>query len=216
MLKKLCLALLLVLSCMSSQAQGTNIYGMMSPKLKQFLATHPRASKILSDALSEAFTNRTVRLYYFYTGDESLPRAVHNSLIGPSVVIWIREDQEPSDQFFCLLFETLNSEGDRRFGQLMEEAHSGKISRTEFAREMTRQEFQAAKRMKKLLPDCKFSKTEIAKSSSYSAAMKCPEDFKAYLDYSAGTVRFFERAYDTYRETQQRPNTALEPTPTAP
>jgi len=188
----------------------------MSPQLSRFLAAHPGASNSLFDALSEAFSNRTVQLYYFYTVDESVPRAVHYYLNESSVVIGIREDQEPSDQCFLLIYEILNSEGEKRFNQLMEEAHSGKISRTDFAKEMTRQEFQAAKRIKKLLPDFKLSKTEVAKSNYYQAAVECPETFDAFLNYQMRTVKYYEREYDSWHETQQRPNNALEPTATAP
>src|SRR5271167_2793647 len=112
MLKKLSAILLAILSCISSQAQGTNIYSMMSPQLREFLATHPGASKSLSDTFSEAFSNRVVQLYYFYTDDESGPQALHYYLNESSVVIGIRENQEPGDQCYCLIFEILNSEGE--------------------------------------------------------------------------------------------------------
>jgi hypothetical protein len=213
MLKRLSLILLVVLSCISLRAQGTNIYSMMSPKLRQFLAGHPEVSSSLSKVLSDAFSNRTVFLYYFYTDDKSVARASHYYPNESSVGIAIQENQQPSDQCICLIFEMLNSEGEKRFYELTEEAQTGSISRADFARGMLRQEFQAVKKMQKLLRDFKLSKTEIAESHYYKAFIGCPNTFEAFLNYSTSAVserdaiKDYEQEYDLLRETQQRPNT---------
>ena len=80
---------------------------------------------------------------------------------------------------------------------------------------MTLQEFQAAKRMKKMLPDFRLNKTEIARCNYYQTVSKCPETFPAFLDYSTRTVKYFEHEYDALRESKQQPNTTLEPTAAA-
>lgn len=211
MLKKLSLVLLLVLSCLSLRAQGTNIYSKLSPKLKQFLAAHPGASISLSNALSEAFSNRSVQLYYFYTDNESVPRSSHYYLNESLVMIGIRENQQPSDQYLLLIYEILNSEGEKRFNELKEEARSGNISRADFALGIIRQEYEAAKKIKKLLPDFKLSKAEIAESSDYEGFMTCPETFEAFLKESTSAVSNYERAYDSLRGTQRGSNTVLKP-----
>lgn len=220
MLKKFSLVLLVALSCLLSRAQETNIYSAMSPELKQFFADHPGAAISLSNVLSEAFSNQTVQLYYFYTDDESLPRAVEYSPDEFSVAIGIRENQELSDQCIGLVFEILNSEmnseSEKRFNELTEKALSGKISRTDFAKGMLYPIFQSAKRTQKLLPNFKLSKTEIAKSFYYKPTIECPETFEAFLNKESSTVSYFERAYDSLRGAQQESNTAPKPTATTP
>jgi hypothetical protein len=222
MRRKLSLILLAALLCLSCRAQGTNIYSMMSPKLRQFLADHHRASKSLSEALTEAFTNRTVQLFYFYTDDKSAPRAAHYYPTESSVCIDLCENQEPSDQCICLIFEVLNSEGENEFEKLSEKAQSRAISRGDYAKEMLRQEFQAVKRMKALLQHFRFSKSEIEKSDYYNLFVHCPDSFGGFLSYSKkifprrDIMAYYEQVYDSMQAKQQRPNTALEPTATAP
>lgn len=218
MLKKISLILLVLLTGISSRGHETNIYSMMSPKLRQFLADYPDVSGSLSNVLSEAFSNRTVQLYYFYTDNESVARASHYYQNESSVVIGIQENQRPSDQCICLIFEALNSEGEKRFYELAAEALSGNISRADFARGMMRQEFQAVKKMQKLLQGFKYSKREFGKSDYYEAFIECPDTFEAFLNLvtSAVSVRNelkdYEEEYDALRQTQQRPSAALKPT----
>src|ERR1035437_10771122 len=85
--------LLAVLVSASSQAQNSNIFSMVSPKLKQFLTAHPKASSTMSNVLSEEFSNRTVQLNYFYSNDESAAKAYHYFPDESSVCIVIREHQ---------------------------------------------------------------------------------------------------------------------------
>src|SRR6185295_18820026 len=108
----------------------------VSPKLRQFLTDHPAAALTLSNTLAEAFTVRTYRIYYFYSDDESIPRAAH-TYAGPSTVwITVRENQQPADEFVGILFEALNSEGGQRFGELADLARAGRITKTNFVREV--------------------------------------------------------------------------------
>jgi len=203
---------------MSSQAQGTNLYGMMSPKLKQFLAAHPGASCVLSNLLSEAFTNRTVTLYYFYTDDDSIPGGTQYYPGTPSVVIGIRENQRPTDEYICLVFEVINSERETRFNELTDEARAGKISRSEYATEMLRHEFQTAKRIQELLPKLGLTETEIAESGYYKQSIECPKTFEEFLKGAgaARALRTYGFEYDIVHDTQRQPNAALEPMATAP
>jgi hypothetical protein len=218
MRRKLSLTLLVVLLCLSSRAQETDIYGMMSPNLRQFLSDHREVANAVSNVLSEVsemFSNRTVQLYYFYSDDKSVARASHYSPDWYRSVIGIKENQQPGDQCICLIFELLNSEGDKRFGETCQEAVSGKIKRADFAREMLRQEYQAVRKIQKLLQDFKLGKSEFAGSDYYKAFIDCPDTFEAFLNYETSVVsernsfKEYEQEYDTMRKAQQRPNMTI-------
>src|SRR5271165_1445404 len=71
----LLLAVSLSISVHAQMASG--VFSMASPKLRQFLTGHREASQMMSNVVSEAFSNRTVRLHYFYSEDESVARARH-------------------------------------------------------------------------------------------------------------------------------------------
>jgi len=205
----------ILLVCHTVYAQGSNIESMMSPTLRQFVATHPGASMSLSNVLWEAFSNRTVQLYYFYRDDESVARASHYYPTKYSVVIGVRENQEPTDQYLCLIYEILNSEGEKQYNELEGKVASGTISRDDFTKEVMRQEYHAALRVKKLLPSVKFSEQEIARSDYYKMETECPDTFEGFLKYSRKTVKYYEGMYDSLCSTR-RPNNALERTANAP
>lgn len=208
MQKKIIILFLSLLLCFSSWAQQTNILSSASPKLRQFLIDHPTASKLLTNTLSEAFSDRTVQLYYFYSDDESVARAVHYYPHESAVVIAIRENQEPSDEFFCLIFEMLNSEGEKRFQRIFKKAASGTMSRTDFANEMLKVEFEAVKRMRDLVGNLKFNDKEIAKSHYYKRFIECPNKFEDFLAYTEklssphqSPAKEYEAQYDLLRKT---------------
>src|SRR5205809_7066972 len=101
--------LLLALLPSAFGASAARFTGMLSPKLRQFLQAHPPALAELTNSFDAAFTNRTIQIYYFYETDESMARAYHYYPKDLSVVIVLRENQEPSDELITLLFELINS-----------------------------------------------------------------------------------------------------------
>lgn len=226
MLKQIATLLLVTSSCLLCRAGGTNIFSVMSPDLRQFLATHPGASESLSNTLSEAFAGRSIQLYYFYSDDQNVARAFHYYPDASSVGIVIQENQQPSDQSICLIFEMLNSEGEKQFQALSEQAQAGTISKTNFVIGILRQEFEAVQRMKALLPHFKLSKLEMAKSHYYMLYLDCPNTFDGFLSYSkhlwssgkyvSDRIVYYEQQYDSLQAAIHRPNTALEPTAIAP
>jgi hypothetical protein len=199
-------SILLVISlCLSSWAQDTNIVGTTSPKFRQFLSTHPAAATIFSNVLSEAFSNRTVRLYYFYSDDESLSRASHN-YADETVWIFVRENQTPFDEWSSVIFEMLNSEGEKRFKELAKEARTGSISKDDFVREVMKQEFQAVKKTQALIRSFKLSQQEIEESYFYNRFIQCPDDFEGFLSYKKRVspkrdqIKEYSRLYDSLRK----------------
>ena len=207
MRKYIALLWLTVLFCISCPAAESGVLKMASPKLRQFLADHPAALQALTGAISESFSNRTVRLYYFYSDDETVPRAGHYYPEKSSVGIVIRENQEPSDEYISLIFEILNSQGEKRFLDLVEQAKSGAISKTDFVRDLMRQEFQAVKKLRGLIDSFKLSKKEKDTSYFFKKFAECPEDFEAYLSYARKVspnrdqTKEYEKAYDSLRKT---------------
>ena len=180
---------------------------MASPKLRQFLAKHPEASKSLTNSLYQAFGHKVVQLYYFYSDNDAVPRASHYYPTESAVGIIIRENQQPSDEFICLLFELLNSGGEKQFKELFRKAESGEISRTNFAQEMLKVEFTAAKTTRDLLRTLKFGKKEIAESYYYNRFIDCPDEFNNFVDYcrrvsspNRDPIKDFEEKYDGLRK----------------
>lgn len=178
----------------------------VSPKLKQFLADHPAASEILSRAHAEAFGNRKLEINYFYSDDMSIASAEHMYPGPASVLIRIRENQTPADEFICLLFEMLNSENEKRFQQVDALIQPNKISRTDYAREKLKLEFVTEQRTRDLLPKLGLSSKEIADSYIYNRLIHMPDDFDTTLAYvhkvspKRRIVEYYEENYDQLRK----------------
>jgi hypothetical protein len=170
--------------CDASWGQEIKIPNSVSPKLREFLAQHPTASETLSNVLTEAFTNRTLRLYYFYSEDESVPRASHDYPDNSVVAIFIRENQQPLDEFVSLLFEALNSTSENEFCRLFAQAKSAAVPKSEFTRDVCTLEFDAVRRTRNLLIDIKLSKGERNKSHYYKLFMGVPNNFADFLLYT--------------------------------
>jgi hypothetical protein len=186
-----------------SKAQDSSPLSKFSPKLKQFLRDHPAASTSLSKYLAEAFGKRRLEIYYFYTDNDSVPRASHVYPDSDSVQIRIRENQSAVDECICLLFEVINSEGQQQFQQLVAMAKSRVISRSDFSKAMMRKEFEAVKRTQDIVRTYNLSPQEIAASYSYSRLMNCPGNFDSYLVYlkSASPQRDQALEYQRYYDS---------------
>lgn len=214
MQKRVTVILLSAFLCSSSWAQHTNLLSTVSPKLKSFLAHSPAAAQTLAKAISDAFTNKAVRLFYFYPNtqpDRSTfePLAFHfyPNLTGmPDVLICVAENQAPLDEFISILFEALNTKGDDRFAKLDEDARSGIISRPEYAREKLKVEFEAEKNTRDLLRALKLSKAETAGSHEHALYLGCPDTFEAFLPYLKKVNRHgdifeaYQSLYDSLRK----------------
>ncbi len=138
----------------SSNAQEVKLMSGLSPKLRIFLMEHPPARTVLTNAIVETYSKKTVSLYYFYSDDVSVPRAGHfypNTVAMPNVVIYIRENQSPADEYVCVLFEVINSQAEKRFLQLVQDAKDGTVTKSQFAREILKAEFDAAKRVRDIV-----------------------------------------------------------------
>ena len=170
--------------CVSAWARGLEVLNMASPKLREFLIAHPAALQSLTNILSRAFAERTAVLYYFYSENESTARAAHYYPSDSDVGITIRENQQPADEFICLVFEVLNSESQKLFQELIRKAESGTISRSDFAQEMLRVEFKAAQGTRDLLGTFRLSKREISKSHFYKRVDGTPKRFEDFLAYT--------------------------------
>ena len=214
--------LLAVLLSSSSQAQKSNILGSVSPKLRQFLTAHPEASLALSNAPSEAFHNRAVQLYYMYSDDESIARAFHYYPDETSVGIVIRENQQPCDECICLIYETLNSLGEKQFQELAERAKSGTVTKADFVKGIFQQEFPVEMKMQKIVGSFRITNKEKNESYFYNRLMQEPNGFEKAMAYKKKAapkqelIKFYEREYDDLRDSESRSNTALEPTASAP
>jgi hypothetical protein len=190
----------------SCRAQDNSSFLHLSPKLKQFLADHPVASESLAHALSEAFGNRKLVFYYFYSDDESVATAAHYYPNPKQVTIIVQENQLPCDECICLLFEILNSEGEPRFQQLGEMAKTGAISREDYAKEILKQEFIAEKKTRDLMLKFGLSQKEIAESYFYNRMVQCPDDFDSFLPYlrkvspKRHTLEDYEHYYDLQKQ----------------
>jgi len=179
--------LISLLFCASSFAQTNTILATASPKLKKFISNHPDAGKMLETAFSTAFSNRTSRLFYFYSNTESEARAFHyypNTADFAEVVICVRENQNVFDEFITLFFEILNSRNESGFTKLFDEAYQGTISKKQFAEGILKYEFEATKDVQSALLTLKLDKQETDKAYYYRKFIECPSDFKDFLSYT--------------------------------
>lgn len=160
------------------------ITGAISPKLRHFLTTHVEASRAIDQIILKAFTNRELQLYYFYSEDEGIARAFHYYPQTNAVVIVIRENQEPTDEFLCLLFEGLNSENEVRYQEICQDAQRKVISKSEFARQMIQVEFAALKQAQKIVEDLKLMDNEKNRSVMYKKIMNTPDRFEDFISNS--------------------------------
>jgi len=215
MLKQAIILFLSMLMCSSSLAQESKFLGGLSPRLRKLLAGHPAAMKTLTSALSDAFSSKTYGVYYFYSDDKSDAKAFHfypEKAGLPEVMVCVRENQTPLDEFTTMLFETLNAKGENRFAKLCENARAGTISRAEFAREILRVEFEAVKNTRDLLATLKFRKKEMAEAHSYDRLMHCPGKFEDYLSYlqmdshNRDVIKEYELKYDSMRKMSSGPD----------
>ncbi len=164
----------------------------------------------LTNAFATAFSNRTVRLYYFYSSDPAERGAFHyypNVAGMADVFICVKEDSPPLDEFLYVLYETLNSKGESRFQELTERAKVGAIARTDFARAVLRLEFEAVKSARHVLSSLNLSKKDSAKATSYQRFIAAPLEFEAFLEYQKklfpahhSPLEEYESRYDWLRQ----------------
>lgn len=210
---KLRLAFLLAfLASFSSWGMGSDLLSTVSPQLKGFLTDHPMAVKMLTNAFAEAFSKRTVRVYYYYTDDDTEGRAAHfypGSIGISDVVIQVRANQKPVDEFICILYETLNTEQEKRFKELWQQAKAGTVSREEFARGIVKTEFEVAKRTRDLIHTLELDGQAKEGADLYPRAFECPDKFEDYVGYERRMNKVdpfleYELKYDALLKRQER------------
>lgn len=197
--KYLALVLLSLLLGTSARAQKNELASSFSPNLQKFLKEHPENLQTLTSVLSEAFTNRSVRLYYFFSDDPNRLVAEHFYLDYGQVVIALKANQPPTEEFLEIIFEAVNSEGEKRFEELMSQASTGSISRTNFAVEIFRQEFKATVRTRDLIGKLKFTRKEKSKSFYYKGFLEAPDNFEDFIAYvkRVSPKRDWRKDYET-------------------
>ena len=201
-----------ILACPLLQAADTNFLTSVSPNLKKFLIGHRPAMHVLTNALAETFSNRTVRLYYYYSDDPDDRGAGHfypNTVGMPDIVICVAQNAYPVDEFIGILYETLNSRGQKRFEELVGKARSGTISKPDFAKGILKIEFDALITARELLLRVRLGKKEIKHSHYYRSFVDMPTDFDRYLTWQKslfptnhGPMEEYESNYDLLRKSE--------------
>ena len=198
-----------MLFCVSSLAQSNSIVSETSPKLNKFLSDNPDAAKVFTNAIANAFSNKTVQLFYFYSNDESQARAFHfypNTVGSSDVMLCIRENQTPLDEFVTTLFETLNTKNESAFAELSQNAYSGTITKEQFAKGILQNEFEATKNVHSILLELKLGTNEVNESYYYGKFVECPTNFNGFLTYTKkvsqnrDVMKEYELKYDSLRK----------------
>ena len=207
------LALAILVTCYSSLAQETNILNAVSPKLKKLLVANPAACAALSNSFAAASAKRSLCLLYFYSENNSAPRAFHyypHSVGMAEIALCVRENQHPWDEFIGIMFELLNSRNEDRFEKLGDRARSGSVSRTEFVQGIMRLEFESMKATGDVLKKLKPPKKEISGSQYYNTFANYPGDFEGYLSIAKANVQGrdpmqeYGAQYDALRKESNR------------
>lgn len=197
---------LLVSLCIVSRAQDTTFLDMTSPSLKAFLLQRPKELECLTNIFSQVFTNKKVEIFYFYSEEDSKPRSFQTYPDESTVNISIRENQKPVDQFICLVYESLNSEGSVELAKICQRAESGNISKEDFAQGLLKIEFGAVKKTRDILTSLKLKKRDISESDYYESFKRCPDEFKAFISYEKSTstnydpIANYEAQYDAIQK----------------
>jgi hypothetical protein len=169
---------------------GDDIITSLSPKLRDYLGSHPPALQLLTNTYARAFSNRTVQLFYFYSGSKSIPGGYHY-YSGESVVgIVVRENLPVLDEYLVLIFEMRNSESEKSFEETFRKARLGQISRKDFVEEILRVEFENAKKLKRLIRQIDFGKKEEAESHYHKTFLQCPEEYNDFLVYTKEVSKY--------------------------
>jgi hypothetical protein len=194
------------------RAQETNLLTALSPKLRSFVAANPGAMNELNRVYCSTFRTNTVQLTYFYSEDHSKPRAFHfypHTADMADVVLCIRENQQPLDEFIDILFELLNSKNQSRFEALCEQAKAGSIQRRNFALAILRIEFESDLAVRKVLGEMRLTRKQKAESYYYDRIANCPSNFEESLTYrrkvspQRDMIREYETQYDALRQNVQ-------------
>jgi hypothetical protein len=198
--------------CPILRAADRKFLTSVSPNLRAFLAGHPTSLKVLTNALSEAFSNRTVQLYYYYSDDSDARRAGHfypDTAGMADVIICIAQDSYVVDEYINVLYETLNSKGEKQFRELADRAKTGVISKDDFAKGIMRVEFDAVLKERDFVLNLGLSKKEIKKSHYFHYFADTPTDFDRYLLYveslyptNHSPMEEYEATYDRLRKSQ--------------
>jgi hypothetical protein len=200
---------LLTLLCAPSWAQSSNVASEVSPKLKKFLSDNPQVAKLFTNTISTVSSNRTIQIFYFYSDNESEARSFHfypNTTGFPDVMLCVRENQTPLDEFITVFFEIQNSKGENYFQNLEQEAYYGTISRERFAKEILQNEFQATTNVRSTLLSLRLPTNDIVNSDYYQSFKECPTNFEGFLKYSKkaspdrDVVKEYESKYDSLRK----------------
>jgi hypothetical protein len=200
--------------CCSAAAQEVKILDMLSPNLKGFLTDNPKAFQLLTNSYRETFSNRTMQVFYFYTDDKSKAQAYHYYPSESSVGIAVCENQSVLDQYLGLVFEIMNSEGEKAFLETYRRAALAEISKSEFRDEILKTEFKAVIKLQRSIRTFDFKKKEISESSYYKEFSECPDDFAEFVAYSKTNstnrdpIRELEATYDSL---QKKSNSTTQP-----
>ena len=202
--KPILLALMATLSVAS--AAQTTLDLQLSPKLRLFLAGNPSAHQTLTNCFDQTLKNRPIQVYYFYSDDESIPRASHCYPDQRILGFIIRENQEPLDEYVSVLLEVVNLGEEKRFLELWRKADAHKISKSDFVREVQKTEFPAMKKTRDLLMGLNLGTNDVAKSEFYWRLRGIPDDFDEFLRYRKrisphmDAAKDIERDYDATRK----------------
>jgi hypothetical protein len=161
------------------------------------------------NVFSEAFAKRRVQISYFYTDDDSIPKAGHYYPNESAVGITVRENQEPLDEFVCIVFEAINSENEKPFQEIVQQAQQGLISRERFARDILRLEFNAVLKTRDLLKRLKLNVGDMSTLYLYKHMMECPDTFDEFLTYTKAISPNHQRdpleEYEKQYDLMQKP-----------
>jgi hypothetical protein len=199
------LSFLAALLCTSAGAQNT-----FSPKLFQFLRDHPTAARALSNATTQAASGKTIQVYYFYASDASSPRSHHHYIGDQSVVgIFVQENQPPCDECISILYELVNSRGEKQFLKLFEMAKSRAITKKDFVMGLLREEFEAVKITRDVITKWDLRAETVAGCQTYQYFTNAPKHFEEFLTYarkaSQGQVeKAYERLYENIQNTARQ------------
>ena len=157
-----------------------------SSQIKNLLENNPSLMREYTSIANKYFHNKAFQIQYVENKNQDQAPAYHYYTTFQDktvVVVVLRGRKIPIDEFICLLFEMINSNGEDVFKKITIEAQSGLISRDDFPVKVLEKEFAAVLELKKILLSLEIDKEMLKDSAFYYKFMNSPDDFAKFLDY---------------------------------
>lgn len=115
------------------------------------------------------------------------------------IIIRVSSELPPLDQIAALIYECKNAQNEQIFGEYIQAAYMGNLTKTEFIHNILRLEHKKLKETRAFLTvQYPFSDMDPSRTEFYRRMLHTPENFDAFLDYLHRIKREEYDVFDMY------------------